>query len=289
LEVSPNTIGHKIARYSKWSQLYHSQQMQGHKLQENVCADGFETFVTSQYFPGHVNLLMGDDSQFAYGWDYCFLRRKGRMTPAQKAKRAEIEKTWKIPRGALKKSFQRGVTTPLAKLIENKTLPEILLTTDEHPVYPGAIKTDKNLASLYDENICKHRTISSKKNRDHKNELFSVNYMDREIRKDLANHVRETTRFAHEPNMMMDRMTVYLVEHNPQKRFRIKAPKIFNDRHCTIAGVDPAKVIVPRLVRFLRRPWYSDTMAECYQILWKRQIPRPLGMPKRIQAKFWLE
>ena len=288
IQVAPSTVGHKLSRLSKWSQLYHHQQIKDHKLRENVCADGIETFVTSQFYPGHVNLLVGSESQFSYGWDFCFLRRKGRMTDAQKAKRAQIEMTWKIPRGALKKSFQRGVAKPLAKLGSQTILEKVIINTDEHPLYSKALTEDKSLASLFSEGICIHQTVNSKDHRDTNSPLFSVNYMDREIRKDLANHVRETTRHSQEPNMMMDRMTVYLVQHNTEKRFRIKAPKGMGTKHWIIAGIRPETVINPRKGKFRQRPWFTEDFEESFKILWKREIPRPHGTPKRIQANFWM-
>ena len=210
------------------------------------------------------------------------------MTEAQKAKRAQIEKIWKILRGSLKKSFQRGVSRPLAKLGAKMKLPEVIIATDDHPVYPGALKEDKELASLFNTNRCVHETVSSQDCRDTNNKLFSVNYLDREIRKDVANHVRETTRHSQEPNMMMDRMTVYLVQHNTEKKFRIKAPLLLATKHWEVAGISEEKVLAPRLGKFQRRPWHTKEMGESFQILWKREIPRPKGAPKRPQANFWM-
>jgi hypothetical protein len=48
-----------------------------------------------------------------------------------------------------------------------------------------------------------------------------VNYLDREIRKDLAEHHRETVCFARSQLMSDARMWIYLVWHNTDKPYRI--------------------------------------------------------------------
>ena len=144
------------------------------------------------------------------------------------------------------------------------------------------------VATLFDKGVCRHQKVNSKAHRDVKNPLFSVNYLDREIRKDLANHVRETTRYSQEPNMMMDRMTVYLVQHNTEKKFRIKMRKEVRTKHWGVAGIQSEKVVTATLGKFRRRPWFTDDLPESFKILWKRETPRPQGAPKRIQAKFWM-
>ena len=53
--------------------------------------DGFESFEHSQYYPFHANLAVGAESHFLYAFSDAELRRKGRMTPFQKAKRARLE------------------------------------------------------------------------------------------------------------------------------------------------------------------------------------------------------
>ena len=45
------------------------------------------------------------------------------------------------------------------------------------------------------------------------NPLFAVNYMDREVRKDVANHVRQTTRGARNVKDPMNRLAIYRVMH----------------------------------------------------------------------------
>lgn len=49
-----------------------------------------------------------------------------------------------------------------------------------------------------------------------------ANYIDRQFRKDQANHVRETVQFARCPQAMMSRLTIYQVYHNCFSPWRVK-------------------------------------------------------------------
>jgi hypothetical protein len=60
---------------------------------------------------------------------------------------------------------------------------------------------------------CSHRFPSTAP-RTTGNPLFAVNYADREIRKDLAEHRRETVCFARSAAMSMARLWVYVADHN---------------------------------------------------------------------------
>ena len=82
-----------------------------------------------------------------------------------------------------------------------------------------------------------HKRTASKDIRDKKNPLFAVNYIDREFRKDLAEHVRETVRFARNVNHCMERLMVYLLDHNVRKRYRINDPVSLSRTHAGEAGI----------------------------------------------------
>ena len=82
-----------------------------------------------------------------------------------------------------------------------------------------------------------HTRTDSRAARDHRNPLFPVNYIDREFRKDLAEHVRETVRFARNVNHSMERLMVYLLDHNVRKRYRINDPVSLSRTHAGEAGI----------------------------------------------------
>ncbi|MCX7788486.1 MAG: hypothetical protein N2442_12415 [Spirochaetes bacterium] len=56
--------------------------------------------------------------------------------------------------------------------------------------------------------------MRSRRARTRSNPLFAVNYLDREVRKDAANHVRETTRGSRNVKDLMNRLALNQVVHN---------------------------------------------------------------------------
>ena len=212
LHVRNELVQNRIERLSRWAQGIHNTLLPLIPFYEDLVADGFETFSESQYYPCHINLFCGRDSQFIYGSGLSFLRRKGRMTPAQEEKKLELEKKGIADPGDIRRSM-KAVATHLSKLIRDKGIDLIEIWTDKHQSYPGAFR---NLPVFH------HNRISSKRARTFDNPLFSVNYCDRQSRKDLSDHVRETVQFARHPSCMMCRFAVYRHHHNLLKPFRIK-------------------------------------------------------------------
>ncbi|MEZ4650302.1 MAG: hypothetical protein R3E97_16260 [Candidatus Eisenbacteria bacterium] len=84
-KVSHSTIALHQSRLSRHCLLYQTRELAKVEINEPVVVDGFETFEYSQYFPFHVNLAVGQDSWYVYAFTDSPLRRKGKMTPRQKA------------------------------------------------------------------------------------------------------------------------------------------------------------------------------------------------------------
>ena len=84
--------------------------------------------------------------------------------------------------------------------------------------------------------------ISSKKPRTVHNKLFAVNYYDREIRKDNANHVRETVQYSRNVNNCMERMAIYRVYHNYVKPYRITDRTDEKRLHGEVAGIERQRI-----------------------------------------------
>ena len=210
-------------------------------LREDLVADGFESFDCSQYFPNNINLMLGEESQYVYGTTHCTLRRKGRMTAEQKARRKELEKIFKAKPTAIRDSFAEALKSASA-LWNEKTKDSLRLITDKHKAYPLAIQRITPLVDAMHRGVFVHETHSSKIPRTTQNPLFSANYYDREIRKDLANHHRESKCFTRNVANGLMRLTVYIHYHNFLKPFRVKWTGHKEIKHSTIAGIDPAQV-----------------------------------------------
>jgi hypothetical protein len=151
---------------------------------EPLVVDGFESFAFSQYYPNHLNLAVGAESHFVYGLTESELRRKGRMTAAQKAKRVEEEAAVGRPDP---KAVEKGMADLLGYLVPPGA--EVVVRSDEHQAYPRALRR------LGDRRF-RHEVTSSKQARTTGNPLFPVNRQDLMLRHSGANHRRETIAFS---------------------------------------------------------------------------------------------
>jgi hypothetical protein len=237
LECSPQVILNRLERLSRNCLAMQHRLYSESPLHENLCADGFESFDRSQYFPNHISVLVGSQSQHLLAFSHTTIRRKGRMTQPQKKHRQEIEKQYRAPRLGIKTSF-----TKVLKIIDSKwdrsLMPELTLTTDLHTAYPAAIA---GVPVLSDGKI-KHQGVSSRLSRTSENPLFPVNYFDREMRKDLAALRRESTCYTRNVANGMARLSVYQVWHNFQKPFRINPQPESQPTHAVMAGIDRVKI-----------------------------------------------
>jgi len=226
---SPATIGNRISRLARQCIGVNAKLRPPIRLRETLAADGFESFLVSQYFPNNFTILVGSESQFVYALSYAQLRRKGRMTKHQKIQAKRYKQLYPLPKNQILLSFVE-ITSRTGAMVLASDKDAFILATDEKQEYRRPIR---ELAGMLEEKgkTLVHLTVSSTKPRDRNNPLFPANYMDREFRKDLAEHRRETVCFARNTNCSMERMVVYLFYHNYVKPFRINPePRVFPRR-----------------------------------------------------------
>ena len=206
LRVSPETILRQTARLGRHALLFHATH-QPPSVKEPLAFDGIETFEFSQYTPVHFHLAVGAQSHFIYGFTDSELRRKGRMTSAQRARRADLEE-------ALGRPDPRSIEKEAAALLAI-VAPEpqrLVLYTDEHLAYPRAIRSLNHLEIQHDR-------TSSRDARTVQNKLFPINHTDSLIRHCLAEHKRETIAFARRRQCSAERLWVFTVWKNWIKSF----------------------------------------------------------------------
>ena len=220
-------------------------------LGENLVIDGFESFVRSQYFPLNLNIAAGADSQFLYAVSLSPLRRKGRMSLMQRQRRAMIEAHWRPPRNSVRSGMQLVLQDLSAAVERGCTDRRLVIYSDEHKSYPQAIARISALSDLVQGGRLRHITISSRAARTVRNRLFAVNYIDRQMRKNMGDHVRETVKQAREANCLMQRMALFAASHNFFTPHRVAdhADWRADDTHATIACLDQQ----PELKRILSR------------------------------------
>ena len=152
-----------------------------------------------------------------------------------------------------------------------------MLYTDEKYDYVQARNFNKDINLLVKQNKLKHIRINSKLPRTILNPLFSVNYLDRQIRKDMANHVRETVCFSRNVNNCMERLMVYFMYHNYFKIYRENNKRKDKRTHAEVAGLDK-KVLNEGIKNiFAKRRFLTlENIKGFLLLLWKRLHFTPL-------------
>lgn len=264
--VSPTTITHRIMLLCRQSIALHGELSKMVTPSEDLVADGFQSFWVSQFHPNNFNLLAGAESQYLFAMSSVTLRRSGRMTARQQEKRDEIETRFPPEPKSLEWSFAELMDEG-GRLWERMPKMQRVLRSDEHQTYPPCL-TRCGTDGVH------HLTVNSRLPRTGNNPLFAVNYLDREIRKDLAEHHRETVCFARNAVLSTARTWIYLVWHNVDKSYRI-SPEV-SMSHAAAAGISVDIVRTARrhlLTRraFLRRSWLSHIT----RTVWAGMIPTP--------------
>ena len=282
--VSVDTVLNRLSRLSRNCLSALQELQRSLRLKEDLAADGFESFTVSQYFPCHINLLVGSDSQLVYWFDYVTLRRKGRMTEDQKRRREALERSFRADPKGVQRSFG-ALYTALSHLICDGSRRSAQLTTDEHPAYKRAASKHCALGALTAQQRFSIQRVSSRIARNRLNPLFSVNYLDRQLRKDLAEHVRQTMCFGRNVSRALDRLAIYVAYHNLKKPYReVKADL---RTHAEVAGLGESEVRSLWYGMFTRRAFYSRVLPEGRnRKLWLREYQTPLKQSPEYRPQY---
>jgi transposase-like protein len=283
LGCSCDSVTNRCSRFARQCISAHTQVLGGCNLSEDLAADGFESFTVSQYFPNNIHLLVGSRSQAVYFSDYLTLRRSGRMTAVQKRKRAAFEKLYPPDKQALTRSFGELLEHLHSRMQHSDHLP-LTLATDKKQEYRRALAANAELTAALEQGQLIHTRVDSRAARTKKNPLFAVNYLDRELRKDLAEHVRETVRFARNVNHCTERLWIYFHDHNTRKRYRINDPVGLNRTHLSEAGLSAEAIARADAQLDRRRRFLSfESLEPALDRVWRRAHRTPLkGVAKKV-------
>jgi len=287
---SDSLIANRHARLSRqalsFQSLANRDQLQ---VKEAFVFDGFESFIGSQFFPDNTNNLMLKNSQYWVSSNHAILRRKGRMTPKQKEKRAELEKQWKAKGNDLYLKSKEMLGYAGFQSLKAGRL-SMMVISDEKKEYSRALKKLPVYGEWIEQGVLEHVQVSSKEPRTTSSLLFAVNYIDREIRKNLAEHVRETVRFGRRVLSETERMAVMRCHHNFFKPYRIKDFR-FGERlvtHAEMAGIDQAWVTQRKQDFFTLREFSTRCCLEPWdEMIWSGNLATPLEDTRK-RAKFLL-
>jgi len=257
LSCSPSTVMRHAARLGRHALLFHEAQRPAGAPAEAVVVDGFESFAFSQNYPLHLNLAVGAASHFVYGFTESELRRKGRMTPEQRRRRAREEASVGRPDP---KAIERGVAVLLEGVLPPGSRAEV--HSDDHGAYPRAIRR-------LEERWVEHRVTSSKLPRTAANPLFAVNRQDGMLRHSSANHRRETIAFSKLRASVIERAALQLVFMNYVKSFSEKRQDATPAQR---VGAAERKLTLREILRERRFPWRLGLSAELRRY-YERRVP----------------
>ncbi|HVP28334.1 MAG TPA: hypothetical protein VMW35_04145 [Myxococcota bacterium] len=254
LGVSPTTVQRQVERLGRHCLLFHERLRPKGPAPEPLVVDGFESFEFSQYTPIHLHTAAGAVSHFFYGFTDSELRRKGRMSAAQRRRRAALEVRYGRPDP---KSIEHEMAALLAILVPPDSRQE--LHSDDHPAYPRALRR------LGESRRFDHRVTPASARRTSRNPLFPANLLDLLIRHSSANHKRETIAFSKRRQGAADRLWVFAVWRN--------ALKSWSERR---RDATPAQ----RLGLLPRRLAVEDVLAS-------RLFPSRIRLPPRWERYYW--
>jgi len=234
--VNTQSITNRLGRIAHQGMALQAELLSGFTPSEDLVTDGFESFVSDQYQPNNIHLLVGKSSQFLFTYDFSHLKRKGRMTDYQKAERERRENAYIRERRSISHSFEE-IADVVEEFAQRREGEESCLYSDKRNEYAQVLAKSQVLQALSERGLFHHLTISSELKRTIHNPLFAVNYYDRELRKDNADHVRETVRFSRNVNNALERIAVYQLYHNFFKPFRVADKELKHFTHAEMAGI----------------------------------------------------
>jgi transposase-like protein len=254
LRCSPETVAHQVGRLGRHCLLIQTRELGRLPALHEIAIDGFETFEWSQYFPFHHNVAVDVDSgYFLYHTDSP-LRRKGRMRPRQKARRAELEQT--LGR-APSRAVEDGVRELLLPIVSE------VIRSDDHRAYPRAIRALGRPVT--------HCITSSKARRDRRNSLWEVNLLDLMIRHSTGAHKRETIAWVKRRQSSAEKLAIHQVWRNYMKRRREK-----NERRtpAMILGLASQPWQVADLLKE-RLFFHASKLSACWERYYRREVITP--------------
>jgi hypothetical protein len=271
--VSCGTIINRFDRLSRQAAALQARLRRDARQNEPVCIDGFVSFTRSQFFPSEITISITSDSRFILDLTHATHRRSGSMTEPQRKRARELYAAIHFERGSVTRSF-RELLDSLAD--ERSPSPRFVLVTDEKREYSRALYAHALFKGQDEGHRVARITVNSHLPRTFANPLFASNYLDREIRKDQANHHRESTCFARNVSNSMERFLCYVVQHNYRKKYLIKAPASDHRLHAEVAGIakGPVAECFDSMLKeraFLSRLQLPPTLER----IWRKTYPTP--------------
>ena len=276
LGLSCGTVQNRLDRLTRQGIALHAYLRRFADPKEAVCVDGLVSFTVSQFFPSEITISIASGSRFVLDASHATRRRSGTMTASQRARAAELYPRVSFERGSVGRTF-RDILDGIGEDRAVRGGFPLVLITDEKKEYQHVLSNNPLFRNQDVAHRVAHLRVHSELPRTYSNPLFASNYLDREIRKDQANHHRETVCFSRDVANGMSRLMCYLVHHNYCKKYRIRGRADQDQVHGEAAGI-PRRMIEEGLEKmFSRRAFLSRTrLTESQRRIWVKGYTTPL-------------
>lgn len=275
LGVGRQTVSNRIMRLARQALSVHAGLTIEKGLGEPVVIDGLVSYWVSHYVANEFTVLLGSPSRFIYEVHSCSKRRSGRMTEGQRSRRAGIERRYRGEPSGVYESVWTLLDT--ATRMAQLSGAALQLFTDEHRTYTRVLSSHPGWNILADLRRAIHTQTSSHKARNAANRLAPANTLDRSIRNDMAEHTRQTIRFARNVSCSLERFACYQHWHNYRKPAAINEASHDRLTHAEHAGIDRERINRQLRGFYTRRRFMSHTpLWGPMRDLWLRVVPTPL-------------
>lgn len=207
-----STVTHRAQRLGRHALLLQQLAMRDLTLREAVVVDDFDTFAGSQYFPCTLPTATGADSWFVYGSAFARERRRGHLSPAQRRRRARLERAFGRPeRGAVERAFR----SLIARLPAGADA-RIRLVADDDPAIRRAAAAfpSVSLSAFANPPRGPKGSARTPEARARDEALFPNDQLHRFLRHSEAAHRRETIAFGRSYNGLVERLALFTIWRN---------------------------------------------------------------------------
>lgn len=288
LHCSCATVQNRIDRLCRQALALHARLRPLASRDEAVCIDGFVDFDVSQYFPSETAISITRESLFFLDFSHATRRRSGRMSKEQKRNAPPLYARAELEKGAVSRSFRELLDSLELERPPRNDHPLVIITDDKGE-YRSQLQRHRLSCNQDLEHKVVHRRVSSKAPRTYWNPLFASNYIEREIRKDQANHHRETVCFNRNVANGMSRLGLYLIGHNYVKKYRIKTPRRDDRVHAEAAGIPRDELRKGVAAMFEQRSFLSRIrLPPTLERVWRKSDPTPLSKRSPYLPRFAL-
>lgn len=266
------TIQNRLDRLSRQAIALHAALRVLANRYEWICFDGFVSFDWSRYLPNNIGISITTKSRFILGLTHATLQSSSQSRPSQKKRRNKVYQDMKFEKETITRSFTEHLDRLERERPPGKNTP-LVIVTDEKADYQSAFFNHRLFKKQTDERRVAQLRVDAALPRVYANPLFASTYIDRELRKDQANHRQASTCFCRKPANGLSRLMVYTVYHNYVKRFLIKAPRVDRRTHAEAAGVNGQAIERGRRGFFTERVFLSRISLDASDLrLWRKEL-----------------